>query len=71
MIRILCKESDACHMVNTGGPLQEQGKTFDIDAPELEEWLAEPGANKWIHRVRSVVAVEVLPSDSPKQENSP
>lgn len=61
VIRILCVECDIGTAVNIGGPVEQKGKSFDIDCPDLEAWLSRAdmsdGAKKWVSR--SVAAVEV------------
>lgn len=64
MIRILCVQADHSASANVGGPVVTTGKTFDINFPEFEKWLAEK--QQWIER--SVVAVESLPQPDTEGE---
>lgn len=57
MIRVLCRQIDGSNMANVGGPLEESYRTFDIDFPQLEDWLRKSGES---FLTRSVIGVEVL-----------
>lgn len=56
MIRIICVEVDYCVTYATGTQASVYHKTFDIEAPELEEWIKKhPEYNN-----RSVIGAEIL-----------
>jgi hypothetical protein len=57
VIRIVCTEVDAGAAANVGGPVHVRMKTFDVDIPELEAWLAPVANNTYLDR--SVAGVEV------------
>ena len=76
MIRIICTETDFGDAANIGGPVIVRHKTFDIDAPEVEEWLrfpaeelkrlraAYPSNNIWISRFTHGVELIDPPEES-------
>lgn len=55
MIRIIVCNADHNVAAHVGGPVHVQYRTFEIDAPEVERYLAS--APQYIER--SVVGVEV------------
>lgn len=55
VIRIVCKLAGLCP---DGSNTSNKLKTFDIDAPELEAWLASGGT----YEDRSVIGAEALQS---------
>lgn len=59
MIRVIVRIDDASMAANVGGSVYATVKTFDIDAPELEQFLSE-GENKTLVNCQ-VIGVEVLP----------
>jgi hypothetical protein len=56
VIRIIVRSSDCGAAANVGGPVYTDYRTFDVDIPELEEFLREQRT----YLVREVVGVEVL-----------
>ena len=62
MIRIICVESDISAAANVGGSAAHVSyRSFEVEAPELEAWLAEAGGHGWRYIIRSVVGVETQP----------
>ena len=59
MIRVVVQIADACMAANVGGPVMTWIKTFDIEAPELEQLLSSEGNP---YREQHVVGVEVIPT---------
>lgn len=67
MIRVVVKEIDYT-LTQVNGPCSEHLKTFDVDAPVLEQWLHEfdsrPSGNRpWV--TRTIVGVETRPEEQP------
>lgn len=60
MIRLICKQSDAVLQSNTGGPLLETCKTFDIACPELEAWLRKDDLQTTNYVDRAFIGIEVI-----------
>ena len=68
MLRIVVQTSDAGMAVNVGGHVEVEVKTFDINAPELEEFLREyadaqtkaRNSTSSIYWSRSVIGVEIV-----------
>ena len=56
MIRIIAQEACCAMASNVGGPVQVRCKTFDVDCPALEAFLAE----KIQYAERQVLGVEVV-----------
>lgn len=59
-IRIVVQESDAGMAANVGGPVTTIYRTFDVDAPDL---VAVMSASCHSYKTRSIVGVEILPTD--------
>ena len=57
MLRIICHETDY-ELTQVNGACHESIRTFDVEAPTIEAWLAS--AHPWIKR--SLVAVEYAPA---------
>ena len=57
MIRILCQVTDIGAAANIGGPVQDRYKTFDVDLPEVEEWINKEG--QWETRLVNVYFIGV------------
>jgi len=64
MIRIVVQTSDAAMAANVGGHTLVELKTFDLEAPALEDHLREyesaRQANNATYWHRSVIGVELL-----------
>jgi hypothetical protein len=61
MIRVIVATADACMAANVGGPVHVDYRSFEIDAPELEAFLAEQ--EQWKKDglcQRSIVGVEAM-----------
>ena len=56
MIRIIGVSADAGMAANVGGPVHLSHRSFDIEFPALEVWLAAAGG----YLQRSVQGVEVV-----------
>lgn len=56
-IRIIVTTTDAGAAAHVGGPVHITHKTFDIEAPELEAFMAE---QKRSFEYRCITGVEVL-----------
>jgi len=61
MIRIICSESDSTAAAFDAGLVRQTHKTFDVDLPEIEEWLRNK-RNTYVER--SVVGIEVIDGES-------
>lgn len=61
MIRIVVQVTDAGMAAHIGGPVQTWCKTFDVEVPELEAFLAKDPNNTY--REKSVVGIEVLDAE--------
>jgi hypothetical protein len=59
MLRLVCTEVDGNDAAHVGGPVHTRYRTFDVELPELEEWLRSRGPNEFTSR--SVTGVEMLP----------
>jgi hypothetical protein len=59
MIRVICKAA----YVGPDGPIGADFKTFDLDAPDVEQWLKACAGLE----ARSVVGVEVLKNGEEKR----
>ena len=60
MLRVLCRMEDAGKAANVGGSVDCEYKTFDVDLPEVEEYIRpQPDLT---YRYVEVIGVEVLPS---------
>lgn len=59
MLRVIVATTDASRAAHVGGPVQVTYKTFDIDAPEVEAFMAQayPRNQFWD---RTLVGVEIL-----------
>jgi hypothetical protein len=63
MIRIVCSIADASMAANVGGPVQVAMKTFDVDLPELEQWLTKRDHS---YQERTFTGIEVIqPKEKP------
>jgi len=58
-LRIIIRTDDASLAANIGGAVETQYRTFDVDLPEVEEFLSEPKSRKWAYAHRQVVGVEI------------
>lgn len=56
-IRIIVTTTDAGAAANVGGPVHVTHKTFDVEAPEVEAFVAEKMRP---FQYRSIVGVEVI-----------
>lgn len=68
MLRIIVRTTDACtaaHLGGPGTPIDVSFKTFDVDAPEVQTFLAE-WRRSGSHIDRCVVGVEILDDDERK-----
>lgn len=66
MIRIIVATTDACRAAHVGGPVEVSYRTFDIDAPKLEAFMAERHTWKKDGMTdRTVVGVELLEDHLP------
>lgn len=60
-LRIIVRTDDASDYPHTGAPAIATFKTFDIEAPEIEEYLNAGGRNEdGAFLVRSIIGVEEL-----------
>jgi hypothetical protein len=57
-IRIIVRQSDEGAAMHVGGPVQTSHKTFDVDLPELEQFLRAEGQPTYIRR--ELIGVELL-----------
>lgn len=55
-LRIICMDHEFGAAANIGGPTHTAYKTFDVEAPAIEEWLREQAA----YCQRSIVGVELV-----------
>jgi hypothetical protein len=60
MIRIICKVVDEAGAIHIGSPVSIAYKTFDVELPEVEEFLLLHKGDAQYYQERSVVGVEVL-----------
>lgn len=59
MLRIICCENEHTHAVHVGGPADIRYRSFDVAAPEVEEWLdAFEHDKSRSYNVRSIVGIE-------------
>lgn len=58
MLRIIVATTDAQRAAHVGGPVDVRHTTFDINAPEVEDFLAAFKNNQWIDR--TLVGVEII-----------
>lgn len=59
-IRIIVTTTDAGAAANVGGPVHVTHKTFDVQAPEVEAFMAEEMRS---FQYRCIVGVEVIPQE--------
>lgn len=57
-IRIIVRQSDEGAARHVGGPVQTRHKTFDVELPELEQFLRAEGQPDYTSR--EVIGVEIL-----------
>jgi hypothetical protein len=50
---------------NVGGAVHTDHRTFEVDLPELEAFLAEPKRHNWTYTQRQVIGVEVVCVEEP------
>ena len=63
-LRVIVTTTDAEAAANVGGPVHVTHKTFDIEAPEVEAFMAEKMHS---YQYRAIVGVEVLQSKGQPQ----
>jgi len=56
VIRIVCCEADVGVAANLGGSVQFRYKTFDVELPQVEDWLRGQGA-RYVERTVSGIEV--------------
>ena len=61
MIRLIVKIDDANMAANVGGSTQTTYRTFDVNIPELEQFLTKPDND---YQVRILVGAEIKLSDT-------
>lgn len=61
MLRIVVRTDNAGMAANVGGAVHTEYRTFDVDLPEIEEFLREPGAKRMTYTQRQVVGIELKP----------
>ena len=59
-LRVVVQDADRAAAANVGGPVDTSLKTFDIESPELEQYLQQPIKDKWNYVHRQVIGVEVI-----------
>ncbi len=71
MLRIICREQDMTAFICGGAKESYIGyKTFDVDAPDVEQWLREyAGQSEHGYNERVIVGVEVLQSREEKKKD--
>lgn len=60
MIRIICTEVCRGNAAHVGGPPEVTCKTFDVEVPEVEQWLREPKVMNDHYTDRTITGYEVL-----------
>jgi hypothetical protein len=55
MIRIVVRQLDLSVAIQAQGPVIEQYRTFDVDAPELEKYLLERRPDRPFPRARGLL----------------
>lgn len=60
MIRLHLSQTDAGMAANVGGPVRETWKSFDVDLPEVEDWLR--ATNKMNYVERNFHGIELIPN---------
>ena len=60
MIRIIVQTDDASMAANVGGNVLTTCKSFEIDAPALEQFLAEQGKENSLYVQRQIIGWEPL-----------
>ena len=65
MIRVIVRTADANMAANVGGPVHVYHRTFDLEAPELEEYLREPNKLEALYIDRAAIGVEVIIAPAP------
>lgn len=72
MLRIICCENEHTAAIHVGGPPEITHKTFDVEAPEVEQWLDRyKGEKGHQYNVRVIVGVERIgKGDSNGQQES-
>lgn len=57
-LRIVCREVDGSPVIHLAAPSDVTFKTFVVDAPEVEAWLAAHNPKEYTYR--SIAGVEVM-----------
>jgi len=61
-IRIICRDQSTIAAANVAGAQAEIAwRTFDIELPELEEWLRGPTDRSWSYTCREVIGAHLVP----------
>lgn len=63
MIRIIIRETNYADAAHVGGPVLESFKTFDVELPQVESYLAEE--LKW--GSRRVIGIEAVAAKAKTQ----
>ena len=66
MIRVIVQIIDVACSVNVGGPVETRVKTFDIEIPEIEEYLRKVDKQNYTNWL--ITGFELL--DKPKEGGS-
>lgn len=61
MIRMIFIETDAGPLMGGAPRADVRHRTFDVELPEIEKWLSEPGEDHLLYMTRSFVGIEILP----------
>lgn len=65
MIRIIIKTEDVAPIVCGGGSQAEVSmKSFDVDLPEIEAFLAEPRLRCATYTTRNIIGYELIESEA-------
>jgi hypothetical protein len=62
MIRIIVRSIDEAGAIHLGSPVDISHKTFDVELPEVEQYLQEFAGKSGYYITRSIVGAEVKPS---------
>lgn len=63
-LRIIARIDDANMAANVGGSVFTQYRTFEIEAPEVEEFLLRTPDNGYQHR--QIIGVEIVKQEPPQ-----
>lgn len=57
MLRIICRDTDATEVVHANGQYHVRYRTFDVELPEVEAYLARVA----LYGHRAIMGAEIIP----------